>query len=368
MFDSLQQELVDQVLQPPGSDQRIAAFCQALLTILRKAEEYPDLIDCISRTSSESVPSYTVNRLLRAFQRQLMYSEPTYPRAYITEPVWLESITDIFHNVRKFKMFKADLLEKDVQSNVVERYKAAKLVMSLLQNQLGAAPSMLDIGCSRNHGLKKLKLNLPFKPIKCAVKTLGQMPSAFLDRLLNETLQSGLSLSSCTGMDVVPLSVGMDAAWAKSCSFYPSELLHEATVAEYDYLDKLHLRGVNFVEGDIANCQSTLLNSQKFDVIFLSTLLYQLTPDERAKVRRNVTHFLTEDGIIVYQDYSTIDSTDSSLEFENNWFSRVFPYRTIIEFRTGGEQQLYEMFRWSNGRCETWIPGKDLSAILARTM
>ncbi|MDB5185142.1 MAG: hypothetical protein JWN38_950 [Candidatus Saccharibacteria bacterium] len=361
MEQSLRSELTSQILQPPGEDRRIAAFCQALLTTLQAPNENAELLDVIYRISGHS-PSYVVNHVLRALQRQLLTYQPDYPRAFISAAVWLEALHEVVQTPAKWRLFKSDLCDRSVQSNVVERYKAIKLAVNLLRPQQGSSLALLDIGCSRNHGLKKLRLNLPFTEVTCAVQSFGTMPSIVLDRLLNEALQVPLQLSACLGMDVVPLTLGQDAAWAKSCSFYPSELLQSRAVAEYDYLDSLRLNGVDFIEADIAVAVPPI---GTFDVVILSTFLYQLEPAARHRARQQVAGLLAEDGLIIYQDFSHTNASDSQLEFEANWFSQLFPYRTIIEFASD-PGRLYELFRWNNGRCAEWIPGKDLAAALQK--
>lgn len=363
MLDELCLELKNQTLQPPGNDQRIAAFCQAVLLALKIPERYGALIEVLQKMAAGS-PSYRINHILRAFQHQLLRDEQAYPRAFTTADVWLESMRQIIQSRSKLARLQDDSLHKQVQSNVVERYKAMKLVMGLLCPSSDSL-HVLDVGCSRNHGLKKVRLNLPFAPMVCGVDAFGTMPMQLLDRLLNDALQAPLLLGPSTGMDMMPFSLGRDAEWAKSCSFYPSELLNEKTVAEYDYLDKISLHGVDFIEGDIRDAEMLEEHVSAFDVVILSTFMYQLQSGERTRARQNALRFLAKDGVVIYQDYGHADSSDTLLEFEHSWFSQLFPYRTIVEFPYAEPDRLYELFRWSDGRCSTWIPGKDLTEALA---
>jgi hypothetical protein len=367
MNTALQTELTNQACLPPAGDIRIAAFCQAILNLM----DHPvldRLIDELIQWQADISPSYAVNLLLRAFQRQLMDSdaEPGYPLYYSSEVAWVGALNRLLAEPLRVETIKHDLRYRQVQSNVVERYKAFKLVINLLQPRLGNAPRILDVGCSRNHGLKKLMLNLPFKPIVCGVSDNEKLPSTLLDALFNGVLLQPTSMRQGVGADVVPIMHDDEAVWAKSCSFYPSELLRHETVTEYDYLDHNAISDVTFEVGDFANNGiSANLGDDKFDVITVSTFMYQLSATQRMHARTLFKSYLSEQGIIVYQDFVRPDNERQQLEFETNWFASIFPYRTIVEFANSSSGQLYEIFRWSNGRCTSWIPGKDIALVLA---
>ena len=364
MHDLLHTELTNQAVLPPGGDKRIAAFSQAILKMVGTPELDTILQMMLTYRTSVS-PSYAVNLLLRAFQKQLLVHDSHFPDDFTSVSVWMTAIRALLDDTGIKAALYRDVLQRETQSNVVERYKAFKLVIGLLQSQLGDGLSVLDVGCSRNHGLKKLKLNLPFKPVSCGVKDSDRLPHALLDSLFNGVLRQPLSLGRCQGSDIVPLAATDGRDWAKSCSFYPSELLNAAAVSEYDYLDSSDIAGVNFAIGDFKAAGMGLHTyAQKYDVITVSTFLYQLSADERVDARRLFKQYLRPGGIIIYQDFVRPSADGQSLEFETNWFDSLFPYRTLLEFGNDITGQLYEVLRWDNGRCNRWVPGNDMSALL----
>ncbi|HVS58582.1 MAG TPA: hypothetical protein VHD60_02460 [Candidatus Saccharimonadales bacterium] len=364
MSDAFRAELARQAVMPPANDARIAAFSQACLQAIERPEMVTLEAELDKRT--DLMPSYAANLLLRSMQKQLLRTDPTYPFAHTLESAWHESFERLWGDTGTPDELLADIRGRNVQSNVVERYKAFKLVASLLHERLGEEITLMDVGASRNHGLKKLKLDLPFKPVECGVRDHPRFPAALLDTLANGALKQPMKLGHCVGTDVIPLKDGDDAFWAKSCSFYPSELLDEAAIAEYDYLDLTDVHGVSFVEGDFtgAGLCSPAAGYEKFDVITASTFLYQLSASKRAHARQLFHGYIAEKGVIIYQDFVRQSSNKRELDFEKNWFAALFPYRTLVEFADDSSGRVYEVLRWSNGRCNLWVPGKDIDKVI----
>ena len=359
MAHTLHEELKAQTINPPGNDERIAAFSQAMLH-LGETSEGNQLRTAIEARRFETA-SYGANLLLRAVQKQLMQRDATYPNEYDTHQAWSEGLTDILTTPDSKAELYDDLSQRHTQSNVVERYKAFKLTKELLSPVLPPAPRILDVGCSRNHGLKKMMLNLPFTPVRCGVQATDTiLPSGLADRLFNSMIAAPASYGPSTGIDITDVRVPENTEWAKSCSFYPSELLSLTAVTEYDYLDAINLRHLDFKQANIL--QKVDLPKNTFDIITVSTFMYQLSPEERQVAHAALRKLVSHDGVIMYQDFAKPDRTREELMYEKAWFSTMFPYRTIVEFpeRAGA---LYEAFRWSNGRCQQWIPGKDLLKI-----
>jgi SAM-dependent methyltransferase len=367
MSELLRQELASQAIKPPGKDRIIAAFSQSVLNmagVARMAE-----LESVVDSRANITPSYGANLLLRGFQTQLLKSETDYPRLYTTESVWQKAIDNILDDDAAYEQLTKDLTERNVQSNVVERYKAFKLVIGLLHDRLSEEFQMLDVGCSRNHGLKKLKLNLPFRPFMSGFRDTELFPSGLIDVLFNAVNKQSLKLGHSVGTDINPIdNDDGNAFWAKSCSFYPSELLDESAVTEYDYLDHNEVEGVRFIEGDFSAYGLKGRPAEKsFDVICASTFMYQLSDEDRVRARSLFRRYLAKDGVIVYQDFVRPSPDDRHLDFERNWFASLFPYRTLIEFEEDKTSTVHEVFRFDGGRCRQWAPGKDLRNILEYT-
>lgn len=352
-------ELRQQALDPPASDERIAAFSQAVLGMDESTAG--DMLTIIEDRRFETA-SYGANLLLRAVQKQLLRVDPEYPAAYDDTEVWEKALDDLVADDSRVAELANDLTHKTTQSNVVERYKAFKLLIELLSPQVGEAPSILDIGCSRNHGLKKLHLNLPFGPIRLGLPGAeSRVSGALVDRLANTLIAAPRAYGLSTGMDLTPLAVPGQAEWGRSCSFYPSELLNAEAVAEYDFLEEAHPPGAHFKQGDVLLMAAD--HTKTYDVVTASTFLYQLSPAQRLAARTALKNAVSDEGLIIYQDFVR-RTGDQNLSFEDSWFARQYPYRTIVEFPHRSEPVLYEALRWSTGRCKEWVPGRDLDNLI----
>lgn len=364
MSDVLRQELSLQAIRPPADDARIASFSQAVLSMLENP--YMNELESAVDARTQASPSYAANLLLRGVQTQLLKHEPDYPFPFTQETVWRESLQNIFSDQTVFEELIDDILSRNVQSNVVERYKAFKLIIGLFHERFSEEVTMLDVGCSRNHGLKKLHLNLSFKPFVSGLRQTANFPSDLLDVLFNGNLKHQIKLGDCVGSDIVPLRRdGKDAFWAKSCSFYPSELMDKASVSEYDYLEYNEVDGVTFVQGDFtAGGLSTSPSMDSFDIITASTFLYQLNATQLRRARTLFRDLLSKRGVIMYQDFARPSADRLDLDFESNWFASLYPYRTLIEFADDSSGSVYEVLRFNNGRCAQWVPGKDLNKVV----
>ncbi len=357
------QELASQMAMPPGNDPRIAAFSQAMI----EEQDAPHIQEMLAITARRAgiAGSYAANLLLRSVQHQLVAIDEQYPLPY-TEPVnWQYGLGQLYRSPAHWSMLTHDLAYRQTQSNVVERYKAVKLVAQLLAPRLGDDMRMLDVACSRNHGLIKIKHNLPFKEVACDnAGDTGQL--RLLDRLISASLAAPLAVGACVGTDIVPLARGSAAAWTRSCSFYPTELLDEAAVAEYDYLDHLEPSGVQFMRGDFAGEGFDRPVDESFDVISASTFMYQLNKTQRQRARQLFRRHASQQGVIVYLDFAAPSPDNQHIRYKTNWLDEPYPYRTMVEFADDPQSRVYEVFRWDGGRCKRWIAGRDMQTVLER--
>jgi hypothetical protein len=354
-METLEFELEKQAARPPGGDERIAAFCRGML-------ELPSNSPIRQQADAYSSPSYGINFTLRALQKQLLRVDASYPENFVTTRAWTDAIANLEAEPERLVEFETDTRTRSVQSNVVERYKAFKLTAILLAERISDSPRMLDVGCSRNHGLKKLKANLPFQPVTLDVAPESRWSQVFLDMLVNTTMRQPTGMGPSVGADIVPYLAGADAEWARSCSFYPSELLYKPAVAEYDYLDTNNFRDVAFALADFTS-QGFLepVRTREFDMITASTVLYQFSSVERQRAREHFRDLLSDNGVIVYQDFAEPSANGRDLQFFERWHE-PYNYRTLVEF--AGDERVYELFRWNNGRCSKWRPGNDLETVL----
>lgn len=361
MAQSLLQEFESQAVNPPGQDERIAAFSQAVLHCSATTEG-TDMLSAVEARRFATA-SYGANLLLRAVQKQLVRTDASYPYEYDDPEAWSEAFMSLHASADRAAELYRDIADKHTQSNVVERYKACKLTMELLSPWLAATPRLLDVGCSRNHGLKKLHLQLPFKTVQSGIPlTEGILSPVLADRLANRLIASPLALGPSLGMDLTELDSAENAEWARSCSFYPKELLDKKAVAEYDFLDNAEPGSVTFKQGNILDHAEG--GDETFDVAIVSTFMYQLTPVERNLARTALRHYVGDKGFIIYQDFTKRDRDGLDLQYEDSWFKSLYSYRTLVEAPAHTGERIFEVLRWANGRCDQWIPGRDLEALI----
>jgi hypothetical protein len=244
----------------------------------------------------------------------------------------------------------SDVANMNVQSNISERYKSLHAVMQLYGPRYGADISVLDVGCSQNHGLKRLGLGVGFTEVDEAG-----------DVGVNAALSKPSVITRGLGVDVVPIT-DRSKQWARACSFYPSELLDEAKVHLYDKLNAAELPTVGF------ECVDLLTQDlpEKFTIIFASTFMYQLSATDRIHMQQKFRSLLAPNGIIVYQDFVEINRTSpTGLHFYDDWHGMPYQYRTVIEDSALWQHELKELYQWENGRCMRVQAGADLLRIRA---
>jgi SAM-dependent methyltransferase len=235
--------------------------------------------------------------------------------------------------------------------------------------RLSKFPLVLDVGCSQNHGLIKLASDSVwrrplFRPIAAtrplsseSVGAAAIEPDALATHRLNALLGSSLTFGYGIGVDIAPMHHPDVKKWARSNSFYPKELLDIDRVEEYDTLDTIRPQNVSFMELDFLKPeQAPYLHNPSddwhgFQVVMMSTVLHQLSAEDRVTMLDVAKRCVRPDGIIVVQDFAHLDPADpSQLVFYERWNDEPYRYRTfIIDMQDPG--QLQEVFVWDSGRC-----------------
>jgi SAM-dependent methyltransferase len=374
-LEAFRAEMEMQSKIPPKGDERIRAYSLANLEALVSMPAYRRIIQQAIEAKPDYPPSALANFTLRALQKPLIDRERSgYPRIFTTTAPWLEAIELVSDSTSKMhESYLYDVTERDLSSNIANRYGSVKLVAQLMRSRFNERPSILDIGCSQNHGLKKLSMNskYPFPDIvagelklDAAGHVLGLVEEPEATALANQELHQPLRLHRTVGIDTVSIYDEDTRKFAFSCAHRPSELLDEAKVREYRMLDEEEKQHVKFVQGDFAAMDLDAIRKQagvkRFDIVNFSTVLYQSTEPIRTIMLERAKQLLKPNGVILVQDFVEVEPQDPTrLNYYDNWFSQEYLYRTVMLDPAMSQDAFIELFRWDTSRCNQIVVSTD---------
>ncbi|GAC1391854.1 MAG: hypothetical protein NVSMB46_05900 [Candidatus Saccharimonadales bacterium] len=363
-------ELKDEVERrrvfPPAGDVYIAAFSEAVQFELEANEKLKETL-VFSFGSRENLDApHTYNLLLRSIVKQVLrkQEELHFPYKFYKPDSWREAIEEIVDEPEELTM---DLMIRNVTSNKEERYKTLKLINLLYQDRFGTYPKIIDFGASQNHGLKMIAGNFPIEYTD-VVDAKDNRNNGFVEygkteevniemtNKLNDLMQESTGVSDSLGVDILWKDDKITQEWARSCSFYPSEIAQKPQlIKQYNDLDNYESDNVNFIMSDICDPQlsnSLEIQSRKADIIFISTIMNQLNSTQRRNALINAVHCVQDEGLIVVQDFVMRDSRyPSEQRFLKDWHSKKYTYRTMIYDVKDDTRSFHEIMHWDNGRC-----------------
>jgi len=372
-LEGLAYGLREQAMSPPGGDDRIAAFDYAMLAAL----EDPKLRGLLEegfehryRQGRSVSPQYGANLCRHSFQKHFLRAREKfgYPEAFLEEDAWKEGINEIVHGQDSFHELRFDLLVRDIQSNVAERYKSLKIIMHFFRERLGDEPLVLDVGCSQNQGLKKIAAGYPFDPVEVVIRNKDGTPTvAGLDykstSAVNSVIAARQALGPSLGVDAWPLRDLDVKQWARGSSFYPSELLIPGLLEKYDELDNLQVGNVGFLEANFTEKNFGNEAYKMFDIALFSTVLYQLSPEERDRMLVNALYWVKPNGLVIIQDFTeTVEGKPLQLYFPDKRDGVPFLYKTIVLDPSRIEEGFKECIRWQTPRCRQMEVNLDILA------
>jgi hypothetical protein len=357
-----------QVADPNDQDVRIAGFADCVRANLGRPTPVGEFFDELLEKRQDFSPSHLFTRTLRGAQSKLYPHFPGYPQEAITGDYWQQGMDWIFADDFRAGSFVIDVWTRPLQSNISPRYKSLKAFISFVQEygRLRGPLRILDIGCSQNAGLNHLASGLPF-----------DVPSVIRPRSLEDkpSLEHSAALGGLLGRHVqLDLGVGIDLTrpedsrpWAWSCSHNPTELLDPERVEMFNTLIMANFKNVKFFRGDATDFDHDRFERQfsgqtRFDIVNISTMLYQLTEPERQAVYKMAERY-AEDFIVV-QDFVKIDpSKPRQLQFRANWREEPYAYRTVVRDARDGNKRWHDMFGWRSGRCRAMQAGLGRIAV-----
>lgn len=321
----------------------------------------PDFEDHI-RVMHEAHPDITFpvafNLLLRAFQHDRMAHDESYPIGYEDKQAWKEGYEGLVGDGIRDGVLDTDL-RQHLLSNKADRYKVVPLFYNLMKERFGDNPSVLDIGCSQLHGGKKLVFREllgpkhgPFNPLELVINTRnGLKVEKTISKAANLAIHETVSYGPSVGLDIRHADDVVTKQFAKACSFYPDELRYPAKVAEYELLESLDIThetvpffNIDFSSNADVNQFRKETPLKSYDIIIFSTVLYQVTDEERTNMIVNAVNMLSDHGIIIIQDAPDKDHT------------KKYKYITNIIDGYNVEKGEQPLLKWATGRCLRAIP------------
>lgn len=368
---------------PVEPDPRIKAFRQDQLDWLqsedgRMASIYKDYYEVKVRTpgfdSYTLPPIYPTNLVLRGIQKiyQNKVNWPAgmrYPHDFTTPQRWHAGVEHILDNDSFRTNLSAEIKFLEIQSNIADRYKSLKLALNLFQDQFHdpSEPHILDVGCSLNLGLQTLATNKNFfRQTKLNIPTSGARPAWGQVRSVKQYLNRPAPFGWGIGVDALGPDDQNIRDWIKSCSFYPSELLSRRRRAYFDDISTINSPKVGFILNDFANPYEAFELGRyetrlpqpgevEMDVISLFTVAYQVPEEMRQKMLDRARALLGHRGILMVQDFASIDKNDPKKLNFDTWLYRdrddPWPYKTFVEVRAQPERGFQTFLEWENGRC-----------------
>lgn len=383
LIRSLQEEAIN----PMGGDIYVRAFCRATIPELMeggKLRPHMEEIFSFRRRHQSYFPEVYAGRILmRAVEKQaLKYLPPDiYPVQFSKEAAWKNELYD---GALQYDELAEDIVLRNIQSNIPERYKSFALVTHLFKDRLGQAPTVLDVGDSLNLGLKKWKTMAenPFRATRAIRPVHGERylghefeedheASEKIEQLLNRAPNLGLGF----GFDIQPIPKNDPEAymWGLACSFRPGELIFDnRRVKEFRTLSQSDIPGIVTYQRpvDVRDAESLdqvkeFLPGNKADLVTCSTVFYQLTGKQIFDALRNLKELCHDGSLIVINDFVQRDhKVANGMKFyqQNRWV-QPYTFRTLIVDPADLENPPVELFRFNNGRAEhVWLSeyGKSL--------
>ena len=255
-----------------------------------------------------------------------------------------------------------------IASNVSERSKL--LMASLVLKGKPGPINILDMGCSLNHIWTRLA-RYDLKALRYEdTEVMRTVPADIRSQPKKDYMQSWrlnhvlknaeVTLGPSIGMDVH--DAGRDPVfknWASSNSFYMGELLDQKRRRQFDILNRAQPRQVGFLFGDITAWKPEA-TGRRFDVAYLSTMLYQLKPDEVTAALSNAERSLKPDGLVVCQDFVDV-KPDGSFDFDKH--RGLWSYRVWVKDMARSEEGFQEYFRARTGRAREVVLGAGLGQL-----
>ncbi len=348
-FDpNLLNELLDLAHNPPGGDPVLGAFYTSIVDMVEKDHPIAKIFMDVKSQRPDITYKHLTYLIFRAYQAVKFKRHDLSYRNLKSVSKWEKELSTVYSN--KSEYLRSLLNTKSVTTTIYQRYIGPFALISFLWNKKEV--SIADLGCGGNYGLRGLELREPFKPFKDL--TAKQLITKFILQPIN--LSKGLAVDK-ENPDEEEVR-----AWRIACSFYPQELDNLEAIKKFENRI-MRSKKVEFIKTDLLKLNQ--LPKKSFDIVILSTTLYQLNLSQQLTILTRAKQLLQPNGYIIVQDFAVKSlARPTHLDFSESWFRRKFSYRTFITGKATSWKFL-EVLQWNNGRCEIVRAGKDFKKVFS---
>jgi SAM-dependent methyltransferase len=367
-YDRLRENMRVWSDNPSGRDQIEADFYKAALEHLAKDEVFGDVIREFVSVRPELNQNHLRYLPVRCFQKIATRLDRSYPTDFDVSR-WDEVISSTLKDSELRTELEHDLHTRHLQTNVADRYKSIPPLAAMLREhgRVGRSMRLLDIGCSANHGLKKLSLmdiipgvmfsETRFVQAEDELRPWERLTESPELTLAFRSLQNlPLGLRDGLGIDKEDMRDAESRKWARAC-LAPREY-ESGEVHEYDLIDVIEPRQICFEQRDFLDSDQTkfLETSPEdhgfYDIVTMLTVLNQLSDRQRQQMLRVARRYVKPTGLLILQDFARPHPDNRfEIEFLDADWNEHFSYQTIYMDMMSVKEGYQVAWRFDGGRC-----------------
>lgn len=351
---------------PFERDAVIGSFFEASFRlVLNRNETFENMLtDYIENRPEPLTATHAALLLFRTFHHHARFYDPDYPNnTYYEARKWELIITEMLEDEELRAKVADDLQDRNLQSNKEARAWGLFLPLHGLVNagRFEGPLNILEVGSSRMHIIKLLVLNGHIPGLSLPPITVMQPDRRKVDtpqtELLERIRHTKLPLGDCLAVDMISMKDSDHSERVFSDTFLPSELMEVETKPEtrrkldnFMLLEIAQPPSIEFVKMDFRDSNYTkFLTDRSFDAIFIPSMLYQRTREERDVIEKTCERVVSENGIIVSQDEMKLVKGHSEPVFYKQW-TRNWQYRTVVRDMHSPEN-LQPILKFESSRC-----------------
>lgn len=359
---------------PQNNDPFTASYEEMFGRLLQESKAFHNFFGDVVADLKDVEPSNIYRRVLKIYQYQETMANPDeFPRNRSTPESWARPLLLPVHQSALQEQFYGNLFYP-IMSNISERGIMLKAVARLHEKR--EKVRVLDLGCSLNDVLKRLALEgdptvaeeLAYNPVEVMRRIPGQAGEPWLDEEATEAFNNWLhaeplDLGPSLGIDAVPYEDDRRLRMrAVSDSRYMGELILDNLSRQFEILAHARVPHVSFKDLDAANFDPSSLG-EPFDITYLSTMLYQTSPEETKQILANAEQATADDGLVVVQDFIRQFRRNGTIHFYKRW--PQYSYGVWVKDMQRRELGYQKYFSVYGGRVERIIPQAALARLAA---